>query len=62
MSNAIWCVASLADGQTHLADQTQDGLVNAHCDGKQFRPLAILTGAPPDPAQTCPACRAIPCL
>ncbi|MGH3938518.1 MAG: hypothetical protein ACRDTG_07750 [Pseudonocardiaceae bacterium] len=59
MSGAQWCVASLADSQTHLADQAQGALVTARCDGKQFRPLVTLPGTPPDPAQTCPACRAL---
>ncbi|MGQ0776856.1 MAG: hypothetical protein ACT4NY_20970 [Pseudonocardiales bacterium] len=58
-SGARWCVASLADGQTHLANQVDGALVTARCDGKQFRPLATLTGTPPDPAQTCPTCREI---
>ncbi|MGH3913525.1 MAG: hypothetical protein ACRDTC_08955 [Pseudonocardiaceae bacterium] len=53
-----WYVASLADGDTHLAEPaTQKHLVTAYCDGRQFRPLAILRGEPPDQAQTCPACR-----
>lgn len=53
-----WYVASLADCDTHLADRSGDALVTAQCDGRQFRPLAELAGAPPDQAQTCPACRA----
>lgn len=52
-----WYVASLADGQTHLANRSTDGLVTARCDGRQFRPLAALTGTPPDQEQICPACR-----
>ncbi|MGH3930767.1 MAG: hypothetical protein ACRDTF_12400 [Pseudonocardiaceae bacterium] len=53
-----WCVASLADGDTHLAEPALTAhLVTAHCDGRRFRPLATLAGVPPDPAQTCPACR-----
>ncbi|MGQ0774806.1 MAG: hypothetical protein ACT4NY_10375 [Pseudonocardiales bacterium] len=59
MSAAQWCVATLADGQTHLADPAEAALVTARCNGKQFRPLATLKGTPPDPAQTCPACRAL---
>lgn len=50
-------MASLADGDTHLADRSGDVLVTAQCDGRQFRPLAALTTAPPDQAQTCLACR-----
>lgn len=54
-----WCVASLADGDTHLAVPGEAGqTVTAHCDGRQFSPLAILPGAPPDQEQICPACRA----
>lgn len=60
MTVAMWYVASLADGQTHRADQAGDVLVTALCDGRQFRPLVALTGTPPDQAQICPACRAIP--
>jgi len=54
-----WYVASLADGQTHLADRSEGALVTALCDGRQFKSLAALTGAPPDQAQICPACRAL---
>ncbi|MGH3942421.1 MAG: hypothetical protein ACRDTG_28130 [Pseudonocardiaceae bacterium] len=50
-------MASLTDGQTHLAERSTDGLVTARCDGKQFRPLAALLGTPPDQEQICPACR-----
>ncbi len=54
-----WCVASLADGDTHFAEPGAPGqTVAAHCDGRQFCPLAILPGAPPDQEQVCPACRA----
>ncbi|MGH3942308.1 MAG: hypothetical protein ACRDTG_27550 [Pseudonocardiaceae bacterium] len=54
-----WCVASFADGDTHLAEPRAPGQpVAAHCDGRQFCPLAILPGAAPDPEQVCPACRA----
>lgn len=60
MTATTWYVASLADGQTHRADRTEGALVTALCDGRQFRPLATLTGTPPDQAQICPACRAIP--
>ncbi len=59
MTAATWYVASLADGQTHLADRAEDALVTALCNGRQFRPLAALPGKPPDQAQVCPACRAI---
>ncbi|MGH3912337.1 MAG: hypothetical protein ACRDTC_02830 [Pseudonocardiaceae bacterium] len=52
-------MASLADGQTHLADEAGDALVTALCDSKQFRPLAALTGTPPDQAQICPTCYSI---
>ncbi|MGQ0773904.1 MAG: hypothetical protein ACT4NY_05720 [Pseudonocardiales bacterium] len=53
-----WYVASLADGETHLAVPTPPGqLVTAQCDGRQFRPLAALRGTPPDPAQICLTCR-----
>lgn len=37
MSAAQWCVATLADGQTHLADPAEAALVTARCNGKQFR-------------------------
>lgn len=54
-----WCVGSFADGGTHLAEPGSPGqIVAAHCDGRQFCPLAILPGAPPDQEQVCPACRA----
>jgi len=59
MTKTYWYVASLADGQTHLADPAGNALVTARCDGKRFRPLATLTGTPPDEAQICPACHAI---
>lgn len=59
MIAARWYVASLADGQTHLADEAGDALVTALCDSKQFRPLAALTGTPPDQAQICPTCHSI---
>lgn len=50
-----WCVASFADGDTHLAEPGPPGqTVTAHCDGRQFCPTAILTGAPPDQEQVCP--------
>jgi hypothetical protein len=50
-------VASFADGDTHLADPAPRApLVIAQCDGRQFRPLAALPGAPLDRAQICPAC------
>lgn len=52
-----WYVASLADGQTHLADRADGALVTARCDGRQFRPLVALPGIPPDQEQICPACR-----
>ncbi len=53
-----WYVASFIDGDTHLAELAPHAyLVSAHCDGRQFRPLAVLPGAPPDQAQVCPACR-----
>ena len=55
---ATWYVASLADGETHLAEPTPHGdLVTARCDGRQFRPLAALPGKPYDPAQIYPACQ-----
>lgn len=54
-----WCVASLADGDTHLAGPGAPGqTVVAHCDGRQFCPLVVLLGAPMDREQVCPACRA----
>ena len=56
----IWYVASLADGQTHLAEPTPHGLVTAHCDGRRFLPLATLRGTPPDQEQICPACLRLP--
>jgi hypothetical protein len=59
MTATKWYVASLADGQTHLADRSEDALVTTLCDSRQFRPLAVLTGPPPDQAQICPACRAL---
>lgn len=53
-----WYVASLADGDTHLAEPAcREHLVTARCDGRRFRPLAVLPTTPPDQAQTCPACR-----
>ncbi|MGH3915252.1 MAG: hypothetical protein ACRDTC_17870 [Pseudonocardiaceae bacterium] len=53
-----WCVASLADGDTHLAEPEPSGhLVTAQCNGRQFHPLVVLRAAPPDEAQVCPACR-----
>ncbi|MGH3912614.1 MAG: hypothetical protein ACRDTC_04285 [Pseudonocardiaceae bacterium] len=53
-----WYVATLADGDTHLAEPTAPGhLVVARCDGRQFLPLTALPGTPPDQAQICPACR-----
>ena len=59
MTRTRWYVASLADGQTHLADPADNTLVTARCDGTQFRPLTILNGTPLDPEQICPACRTI---
>ncbi len=54
-----WCVASFADADTHLAEPGAPGqTVTAHCDGRQFSPLAILPGAAPDQEQVCPVCRA----
>ncbi|MGH3838971.1 MAG: hypothetical protein ACRDSF_25235, partial [Pseudonocardiaceae bacterium] len=53
-----WFVASFADGDTHLAEPAPlDHLVTAQCDGRRFRPLAALRGAPLEQAQICPACR-----
>ena len=53
-----WYVASFADGDTHLGEPAPHAhLVSAHCDGRQFRPLTVLSGAPPDQAQVCPTCR-----
>ena len=52
-----WYVASLADGETHLAEPAPQGFVTAQCSGRQFRPLVALHGAPFDQAQICPACR-----
>ncbi|MDQ4033811.1 MAG: hypothetical protein M3332_16845 [Actinomycetota bacterium] len=55
-----WCVASLADGDTHLAapePEPDTHLVSARCGGRRFHPLAVLPGAPPDQAQICPTCR-----
>lgn len=60
MTPPTWYVASLADGQTHLASRAEEALVTALCDGTQFRPLATLPGTPPDQAQICPTCRTIP--
>ncbi|MGQ0776204.1 MAG: hypothetical protein ACT4NY_17555 [Pseudonocardiales bacterium] len=52
-----WYVASLADGDTHLAEPApHTHLVIAQCDGRRFRPLAALAGAPLDRDQVCPAC------
>lgn len=56
MTTVGWYVASLADGDTHLADRSGAALVTAHCDGRRFRPLASLAGEPPDPAQVCTEC------
>ena len=56
-----WYVASLADGDTHLAEPAPPGrLVTAHCDGREFRPLAALRATPLDQAQTCLTCRSNP--
>ncbi len=53
-----WHVASLADGDTHLAEPAPpEQLVTAHCDGRQFRPLVALPATPLDQAQVCSACR-----
>lgn len=52
-----WCVASLADGDTHLAEPAPgEHLVIARCDHARFRPLAVLPATPSDQAQTCPTC------
>lgn len=54
----VWYVASLADGETHLAARVpQSQLVTAQCDGRRFRPLVALRGAPLDPAQICLICQ-----
>ena len=51
-------MASLADGDTHLAEAVPSGdLVTAQCTGRQFRPLITLRAAPLDEAQVCPVCR-----
>lgn len=50
-----WFVASLRDEDTHLGAELTDGTVTARC-GCSFRPLARLTGSPPDPRQVCPTC------
>ncbi|MGH3932951.1 MAG: hypothetical protein ACRDTF_23600, partial [Pseudonocardiaceae bacterium] len=60
-----WYVASLRDGDTHLArevngsaadvSETDGGEVRASC-GQTFRPLIRLAGHPPDPLQVCRAC------
>ena len=55
-SGPTWYVASFADGQTHLADPAQAGLVAPRCERSPFRPLAALTGTPLDPAQICSSC------
>jgi len=56
-----WYVASLADGDTHLAEPAPpEHLVSAHCNGRQFRPLVALPATPPDQAQVCPACHGGP--
>ncbi len=60
MTKTRWYVASLADGQTHLAVPADNVLVTARCDGRHFQPLAILDGAPLDQEQICPACHRIP--
>ncbi|MGH3931539.1 MAG: hypothetical protein ACRDTF_16390 [Pseudonocardiaceae bacterium] len=57
MTTVSWYVASLADGDTHLADRAGEVLVIARCDGRRFRPLVELPGVPPDQEQICPACR-----
>lgn len=57
-SAPTWYVASFADGQTHLADPAQAGLVDPRCERIPFRPLAALTGTPLDPAQICSSCLA----
>lgn len=54
-----WYVASLADGDTHLAEPTPgQQLMSARCDRGRFRPLVALPATPPDQAQICRACRA----
>lgn len=61
MSVVRWFVASLADGQTHLAKAAgTPNLVIACCDGRRFRPLAVLIGEPPDDKQACPVCSRCP--
>ena len=53
-----WYVASLADGDTHLAEPpSPEHLVTAQCDGRRFRPLVALPATPLDEAQICPACQ-----
>lgn len=59
MTTTRWYVASLADGQTHLADPIDNTLVTARCTGTQFKPLTALKGTPLDPAQICPTCNTI---
>jgi len=59
VTRVSWYVASLADGDTYLADPSEDALVIARCDGRQFRPLVALTKSPLDQAQICPACRGV---
>jgi hypothetical protein len=51
-----WYVASFVDGDTHLGEPTSgEHLVTARYDGRRFRPLAALSGTPPDQTQVCPA-------
>ena len=54
-----WYVASLRDGDTHLGIEINGRTVSARC-GQTLRPLARLTGRPPDPLQVCPVCAAAP--
>ncbi len=56
-------MTSTADGREHVISEqvepspTEQHLVTAHCDSRQFRSVAALPGTPSDSAQVCPACR-----
>jgi hypothetical protein len=53
-----WYVASCGDGDTHLAESVNDGLVTPRCGGKAFRPYVLLAELA-DAEQGCPDCIAV---
>lgn len=56
----IWYLRSLRDGDTHFGEWQPNGYVTAKC-GLHFELAAHnypgLSGEPPDPEQSCPACK-----